>query len=69
MTKKRDIAEAYLVVASTSTRRTLDPDAPDYNEWVDFAPESIVSDWPAHAPIDEWVASGHWLPVAADKEP
>lgn len=56
-------SKAYRVVARTSTRKSLDPKSPDYGVWVDFEPGSIVRSWPDHAPVDEWVASGHWQPV------
>lgn len=54
---------AYLVHGRTSTRRSLDPESPDYEEWADFEDGQVVTEWPVHAPVEEWVASGHWEPV------
>jgi hypothetical protein len=50
----------YLVTERTSTRRSPDPVSPEYETWVDFAPGQVVTSWPAHAPVAEWVDSGHW---------
>lgn len=53
----------YRVVARTSTRASLDRESPDFDVWVDFEVGATVTEWPMHAPIDEWAASGHWEPV------
>lgn len=58
---------AYRVVAGTSTRKSPDPASPDYEVWVDFIPGEVVTRWPAHAPVDEWVASGHWVPIEKEQ--
>jgi hypothetical protein len=51
----------YLVTERTSTRRSVDPASPDFQIWVDFEPGQVVTRWPAHAPVAEWVESGHWV--------
>lgn len=58
----------YRVLADTSVRVSIDPDAPEFNEWVQFLEGDVVSstDVPAHADIKGWVKSGHWKPA---KEP
>ena len=54
----------YRVVARTST--LLDPEDRDKG-WVNFDKGQIVSAWPKHAPVGEWVKSGHWKPVKEAK--
>lgn len=54
---------AYRVIADTATRASDDPASADYERWIDFPAGATVTDWPAHAPIEEWVASGHWTPA------
>lgn len=56
-------AKRYRVVAGTSTRKSADPKSEDYAVWVDFHPGDVVTTWPKHAPVGEWVASGHWEEV------
>ncbi len=56
-------AKQYRVIVGTSTRASLDRKSPKFEQWVDFLPGEIVSDWPAHAPVDEWVKAGHWQEV------
>lgn len=64
MSKKK--RKAYLVIGRTSTRANADPGSPDFETWVNFEIGDVATAWPAHAPIDEWLASGHWEP--AEKE-
>lgn len=54
---------SYRVLSDTSTRASADPDSPDYDTWVHFEAGQKVTTWPDHAPVDDWVASGHWAPV------
>ena len=54
----------YKVLSDTSTRANPDPESPDYETWQHWAAGEIATSWPAHAPVDEWVASGHWEPIA-----
>lgn len=56
--------KAYLVVGRTSTRQSVDPASPDFGVWVDFEPGDVVRKWPAHAPVADWIASGHWTDAA-----
>lgn len=60
---------AYRVVDDTSTRASADPASPEYEEWVHFRAGQRVSKWPEHAPVDQWVASGHWVEVPTKAEP
>jgi len=57
----------YKVLSDTSTRASVDPKSPDYERWLHWAAGQTATTWPAHAPVDEWVASGHWQPVADPK--
>lgn len=59
----------YRVVSDTSTRASTDPGSSDYEQWVHFAAGQTVKAWPEHAPVDEWVASGHWEPALQKGEP
>lgn len=61
--------KSYLVVGRTSTRKSTDAKSPDFEVWVDFEPGRKVSSWPTHAPVEEWIASGHWQDPDAPKEP
>lgn len=51
-------AQGYLVVRRTSVRRT-----PKSDKWINYLPGSVVRSAPEHAPVVEWVASGHWKPI------
>lgn len=62
------MAKAYRVHGRTSTRKSIDPESPDFEVWVDFEDGQIVRRWPKHAPVGEWVDSGHWEPVDIAKE-
>ena len=56
---------AYTVLSDTSTRASADPrNEADYGTWLHFAAGDTVTSWPDHAPVDEWVESGHWAPAA-----
>lgn len=66
MAKKKQAGKSYLVVGRTSTRKSADPKSPGYETWVDFEPGMTVITWPKHAPVDEWVASGHWQPEGSE---
>lgn len=63
MTKRAKPSGQYRVVARTSVRASDDPDAQAFESWIDFEPGDVVSTWPAHAPVEEWVKSGHWEAV------
>jgi hypothetical protein len=54
----------YRVIRRCSTRRT-----PDSDEWVNLSPGQVVDAkaLPIHAPVDEWLASGHLAPVKEKK--
>lgn len=67
MTKKQP-AGPFVVVAGTSTRASLDPKDPGFEQWVDFHPGDVATAWPEHAPVAEWVASGHWKRQSKTKE-
>lgn len=58
--KAKPRAGSYLVLASTSTRVSLDRRSPGYRDWIHYRPGDVVTAWPDHAPVEEWVASGHW---------
>lgn len=58
MTKK---AKTYRVVDDTSVRVSNDPESPDYENWLHFLAGETVTDWPAHADVEGWVESGHWV--------
>jgi hypothetical protein len=60
----------YFVVAGTSTRASLDPESEDFATWVDFEPGDIVprGNVPAHAAVDEWLASGNWVEASRADE-
>ena len=60
-------AQTYKVLSDTSTRVNPDPDSPDYDNWLFYPAGSTVKFWPDHAPVEEWVASGHWQPIAESK--
>ncbi len=59
MAKKK--TKAYKVLSDTSVRVSADPADPD--EWLHYPAGTVVTDWPAHADVEGWVASGHWEPV------
>lgn len=54
--------QRLLVVSSVSTRRLPQEDC---EEWLDFRPGKTYprSAFPKHAPVDEWISSGHLKPV------
>ena len=56
----KPLAGRYEVVSGTSTRRSINPRSSEYGEWVNYRPGDIATNWPRHAPVAEWVASGHW---------
>lgn len=58
----------YRVLVDTSVRVSIDPDAPEFEEWVQFLTGDVVheDEVPDHADIKGWVKSGHWKPT---KEP
>ena len=58
---------AYRVHGRTSTRASVDADDPRFNEWVNFEDGEVYADWPAHAPVEDWVASGHWELIQAEE--
>lgn len=60
--------KTYRVVAGTSVRASADPTSTDFERWVDFHAGQRVSSWPDHAPIDEWLATGHWIDPDAPKD-
>ena len=60
---------SYRVLSDTSTRASDDPSSPAYETWVDFPAGMVVKSWPKHTPVDEWVASGHWVAVAEKPAP
>lgn len=62
------MAKAYRVISRTSTRKSPDPASPDFEVWVDFEPGTTVRAWPAHTPVAEWLASGHWATAKGPKE-
>lgn len=45
----------YRVLRRTSVRRT-----PNSDKWIVYLPGAVVRSAPEHAPVAEWVASGHW---------
>ena len=47
---------AYLIKRGCSTRVKPDPKCPDF---INYRPGDIVQDFPAHVPVDQWIASGH----------
>lgn len=55
----------YRVARRVSTRKSTDPESAEYGQWINLAPgqKVNVADLPDHAPVDEWVASGHLKPV------
>ena len=59
----------YRVLSDTSTRASVDPESPDYETWLHFPAGTLVKRWPAHAPVEEWVASGHWAPTPLEEPP
>lgn len=58
----------YRVIGRTSTRASVDSKSPDYEKWVDFHEGRTYSRWPDHTPVEEWVRSGHWVPVDEDEK-
>jgi len=66
MPRKRDIeGKRYQVMAGTSTRRSARRHSPGFEQWIHYRPGDIVTDWPEHAPVADWVASGHWKEAEA----
>ena len=59
----------YRVLSDTSTRASPDPKSPEFETWVHFRAGQKVSNWPEHAPVDEWVASGHWKAIEEKPAP
>ena len=57
----------YRVTSDTSTRASPDPSSPDYEKWLYWQAGETTTSWPDHAPVDEWVTTGHWeaLPESA----
>jgi hypothetical protein len=58
----------FRVVEGVSTRESTDFDSADYGEFVQFRPGRKITEdkFPAHAPLDEWLKSGH-LEVVEDE--
>ena len=67
MARRKVPKGSYRVVDGTSTRVSADPDSPDYERWVTWEPGDIATEWPAHADVEGWVASGHWVPEAEEE--
>ena len=61
------MATRYRVVSDTSTRASVDPASPDFETWLHWAAGDVADRWPEHAPVDEWVAAGHWQPIEPRK--
>ncbi len=56
---------AYLVVHGVSVRVSRDKGSPEYEQFLDWRPGATLDDYPEHADIDGWLASGHIVPAAA----
>ena len=64
MTKPRNL----LVNEGVSVRKSTDFEDPDYGDFVTFRPGRKITEdkLPPHAPVDEWLKSGH-LEVVKDE--
>jgi hypothetical protein len=68
MSKKRaaPVPEGpFVVVSGTSTRRSSHRGTKAFDEWIHYQPGDLVTEWPEHAPVGEWLASGHWKEAEA----
>ena len=63
MAKRKAKPGSYRVVDGTSVRLSNDPESPDYETWLHWEAGDTVTEWPDHADVDGWVASGHWVPA------
>ena len=52
----------FRVVEGTSLRKSTDFEDPEYGEFLTYRPGRKVEEdkVPSHAPVAEWIKSGHW---------
>lgn len=59
-TKRRAEGKRYRVLNPLlSVRVTLDKTSPLYNEFLDWPMGSVITEYPPHTAIAEWLAAGH----------
>lgn len=47
-----------------SVRKSKDKKSADYHEFVEWQAGDLMTEWPAHTAIDEWLKAGHIEEVA-----
>lgn len=68
MAERKNQDQQYRVVGGVSTRKEPRPDCNDWLNWND-GDTVAASAFPAHVPLDEWIASGHLVPIGSDAAP
>lgn len=58
-TKRKTTAQVYRCVSPVSVRRSNQRDTPGWDEFIEWLPGDLLSDWPAWADVAGWLASGH----------
>ena len=53
----------YRVKGRVSTRKSLDPESPDYLVWLDWTDGEELKGAPKHLEVGELVESGHLVPM------
>jgi len=57
--------KGYLVKnALLSVRVSTDPRAAEYEQFVEWTAGDVMTEWPRHTAIGEWLAAGHIEEVA-----
>lgn len=63
------MSKQYRVInAMLSVRKSTDKDSPEYEEFIDWHDGDVMTDWPKHTAIKEWLAAGHIEEVSDGKD-
>lgn len=46
-----------------STRKSADKKSPEYHEFISWKAGDLMTSWPKHAGIEEWLKGGHIVEV------
>lgn len=51
-----------------SVRKSTDPKSPDYEAFVEWKAGDVMTAWPKHTAVKEWLEAGHIVEVGSGED-